>query len=1561
MSFKNTFFHCTILFLFSVSAIAAPAGIESGLNLWLKADDSTAVTINESDEITQWDDSAGNGYSFANTGNYPLFVQDATDEVFNFNPYISFTNAARFLKVSNTPNINNSGTITIILAMHKYLDNQVLFQFEDTDNVVTWIAMQNGTLDGSGKASFSAGSVPSNISMLVGVRDDILGDTQKDGFYNGLVYSSYDSSSTIGASLADDDAYLGKNDGAIADYSGLLAEFIIYDRALTNDELQKVHTYLALKYGITLQNSVNYIAADGTILWNMSDTFSYDNGDSTGDYNNNIAGIARDDANDLNQAKSKSVNNNSVITMEQANLGDGQTVLWGHDGFALISTTGEFVTNQIVNSYYNFTASKRIQREWKVRNTSGVVVDVTVDVSSFSLSENMVLMIDSDGKGNNRDDASKYDIVISADSHDGSTAIFSSVTFPDNAVFTFGDEQPLYAVLGLAETISSSSEVGFSWTYPDNIADSFTIYRSGSPVKTVGSTTRNYSQTAKCNTSYTFEIVATDSGGDSDSSSITITTGICPPVPPNSPDNFQASNITSDNVLLTWIDTSSKELGFILQRFNRDTNNIEISFDLDRDIETYQDAGVICETNYTYSIVARGSANNSSSISFNLTTALCAPSNLEINKTDTEINLAWVDNTNLETGFIVTRHIEGDEDNLVEFELSRNTESFIDTEFECGITYIYNLVAIASDGSTSSAISQTLTTTNCPELTNAPSNFSANNITQTSISLTWSDDYDTETGFVLSRNGQLLSNLAANSTSYTDNTVTCSTSYIYILSALQDATQSPSAELNVSSLDCDVVDEPVDPEITEPIPIITSAPSDKSEIPVEPVTPELPIIEPLEPELTVPLPTDPVIPLPAEPNEQPILPSEISSNSPITSTSNSGLPKTSKLGIVPVPTSNHNQISGNLSILKAGVVTGGSLENTNQSIGLVADITLLPDSVLAGGKMSGSNQNQGIVQDIHLTQYSELIGGVVAGQIDNNGLMQNITIAENAILASSLSSGALTGRLRNFGTIQGLMRLQAGSSLFGGIIDGEIIGDVKNPPFIGMAHINEGSILKNVRLSPTAILPDNVTLINVILPNDTTSPDLQDFNLDPNQLSQLTAETIQFEPTIWSILDSHELALIPAEAFAGINAEAMQFMSVRIINQLSLAQFSYIPIAAFTGLTRDNMTAFDPQIMHLWTEAHLTTLNPTEWENALLVSKILANLNPELVSIETIQTILPTSWQIDIQTGALTAPVDGLLSFPAFSNQQVLGDIQLPFIPDTSSRLGFAGLGTGNTVQTSLNQTLKATRLDEVDLSQFIFTQNQFGIFNIVGTGEYEGTVFAFMPDANNIEQAPLDVAVGVALLENGRFRMTTPDFQQFELIPAPNNPRDLQRALGRDGEMLMSPNGDVMMGLNPPQTRRTRFETEVMMIGVFDAFVEPAPDSFCECGFGMEFPSELGFPSFRARSEAQITYADGSKQKIYPTVAYPNHLVDLLQQFENVDKVLYNADGSFTVSVKQPAEIYKLEPDFDVDMIRLKLGEKRQPRIQLQTINDELFLTYQVQYEDLWLVFNLLVTKQIQ
>jgi hypothetical protein len=81
-----------------------------------------------------------------------------------------------------------------------------------------------------------------------------------------------------------------------------VGEVIIYSTGLTVANRNKVESYLAIKYGTTLNQSTpqNYTLSNNSIAWN---------GSIAGIFNKNITGIARDDISSLNQPKSQSISN----------------------------------------------------------------------------------------------------------------------------------------------------------------------------------------------------------------------------------------------------------------------------------------------------------------------------------------------------------------------------------------------------------------------------------------------------------------------------------------------------------------------------------------------------------------------------------------------------------------------------------------------------------------------------------------------------------------------------------------------------------------------------------------------------------------------------------------------------------------------------------------------------------------------------------------------------------------------------------------------------------------------------------------------------------------------------------------------------------------------------------------------------------------------------------------------------------------------------------------------------------------------------------------------------
>ncbi len=144
-------------------------------------------------------------------------------------------------------------------------------------------------------------------------QDDWTQDPNGDLRYNGV---SSDSASILDPSviLAERDSlwrrerfYLGGYHPSIRTFSSYdFAEVLVYDSVLPTAHKERLESYLALKYGITLSH--RYFASD----WNGAGTIIYD---SLGGYSQEIAGIGRDDVGQLNQKQSRSINPKAIVSL----------------------------------------------------------------------------------------------------------------------------------------------------------------------------------------------------------------------------------------------------------------------------------------------------------------------------------------------------------------------------------------------------------------------------------------------------------------------------------------------------------------------------------------------------------------------------------------------------------------------------------------------------------------------------------------------------------------------------------------------------------------------------------------------------------------------------------------------------------------------------------------------------------------------------------------------------------------------------------------------------------------------------------------------------------------------------------------------------------------------------------------------------------------------------------------------------------------------------------------------------------------------------------------------
>jgi len=93
------------------------------------------------------------------------------------------------------------------------------------------------------------------------------------------------------------------------EFKGNISEILIYNRVLSGKETQKVASYLAIKYGISLSqyDFKNYLNSQGQTIWDI---------DKHKGFESSITGVGRDDDSGLLQPKSSNMIEEGLLTIE---------------------------------------------------------------------------------------------------------------------------------------------------------------------------------------------------------------------------------------------------------------------------------------------------------------------------------------------------------------------------------------------------------------------------------------------------------------------------------------------------------------------------------------------------------------------------------------------------------------------------------------------------------------------------------------------------------------------------------------------------------------------------------------------------------------------------------------------------------------------------------------------------------------------------------------------------------------------------------------------------------------------------------------------------------------------------------------------------------------------------------------------------------------------------------------------------------------------------------------------------------------------------------------------
>lgn len=411
-------------FTFATST-TAPGGVGTGLHIWQKANAGTGA-INTGDPVNTWLDSSDNGFDAIQTGDPTLQLNQI-----NFNPAVYYDGTADGHNSPLTSQLSGQWTFFGTAQMEGPLNRRVFSSIAANVLIGYWNGRQDVIYLAGNPANHTTGPTATTDPKIYTFTRQTSGATAFRSAARQILTSVTSANPLIRFGIANGGAYSGESSRAY------VPEMIMYNAALTAMDINRVESYLALKYGITLDQTVgstDYTASDGTTeMWDKDAP-----GAST--YENDIAGIGQDITSALLQPKSKSVNTDAIVTIgSSSNLEDLEFLTWGNNN----GTVNSFTLTGAPSGY------QRVNREWSIQETGDVgTVTIEVDVEDPQLNlanfgPSLFLLYDANNDGNLADETpvQMFDDGTNGDTVGGNNIwTVQGVNFDDGEEFTFAVE-----------------------------------------------------------------------------------------------------------------------------------------------------------------------------------------------------------------------------------------------------------------------------------------------------------------------------------------------------------------------------------------------------------------------------------------------------------------------------------------------------------------------------------------------------------------------------------------------------------------------------------------------------------------------------------------------------------------------------------------------------------------------------------------------------------------------------------------------------------------------------------------------------------------------------------------------------------------------------------------------------------------------------------------------------------------------------------------------------------------------------------------------------------------
>ncbi len=409
-------------FTFTVSGeifdfdIPGPGGITAEFRLWLK---TTRGVTTSSSKVSLWKDLGTNGKDALQSvsANQPTYLDTTTDNI-NFNPVINFENDGGSLE-QYMYNINNgfySQDMFIVM-----IPDATMTSSSSRNTIFAGISSETaGDLTGVGFGDYSSKftnetlsynqDIPGGVNYngeaeinstyanagIINVRNNAAtSPTGQDILYNSNVLTTstvndigftnvgYTDTAPNPDVIYGTKYWIGRNYDIQGSLNGRVAEIFTFAERVSDTDRQKIESYLAIKYGITLgaatEAQKDYVNSFNTKVWDIT---------ANAGYNYHVTGIGRDSISDLNQKQSKTINTTDEVTIGLGGLfttnsanpnefkKDGDFLVWGCNNGVFSGTN----TNTVTIATGVTTALTRIDRTWKIVESKE---DVNGDVGNI--------------------------------------------------------------------------------------------------------------------------------------------------------------------------------------------------------------------------------------------------------------------------------------------------------------------------------------------------------------------------------------------------------------------------------------------------------------------------------------------------------------------------------------------------------------------------------------------------------------------------------------------------------------------------------------------------------------------------------------------------------------------------------------------------------------------------------------------------------------------------------------------------------------------------------------------------------------------------------------------------------------------------------------------------------------------------------------------------------------------------------------------------------------------------------------------------------------------------